>query len=154
MLHLNLDDTVLKAVKGIEKDAINKIIEIALEQDNITNKNIYVSIECISKNEIRQLNKEYRNVDKETDVLSFPIFTKEELKDIKFDQIELGDIVICIDVVKEQSIEYDTGMKRELLYMITHGICHLLGYDHEIVEDKIIMRAKEEKILNMIGASK
>ena len=126
MLHLNLDDTVLKAAQDIEKDAINKIIEIALEQDNITNKDIYISIECVSKNEIKQLNKEYRNVDKETDVLSFPIFTKEELMNIKFDQIELGDIVICLDVVKEQSIEYDTGMKRELLYMITHGICHLL----------------------------
>jgi len=126
MLHLNLDDTVLKAAQDIEKDAINRIIEIALEQDNIKNKDIYISIECVSKNEIKQLNKEYRNVDKETDVLSFPIFTKEELMNIKFDQIELGDIVICLDVVKEQSIEYDTGMKRELLYMITHGICHLL----------------------------
>jgi len=126
MLHLNLDDTVLEAAQDIDKNAINKIIEIALEQDNIKNKDIYVSIECVSKSKIRQLNKEYRNVDKETDVLSFPIFTKEELINIKFDQIELGDIVICLDVVRRQSIEYDTGMKRELLYMITHGICHLL----------------------------
>jgi len=126
MLHLNLDDTVLKAAQDIDKNAINKIIEIALEQDNIKNSNIYVSIECVSKSEIREMNKQYRNVDKETDVLSFPIFTKDELMNVKFDEIELGDIVICLDVVNEQSIEYDTGMKRELLYMITHGICHLL----------------------------
>ena len=126
MLHLNIEDTILKSTQDIEKDAINRIIEIALEQDNIINKDIYISIECATKNEIRKLNKEYRNVDKETDVLSFPIFTKEELINVKFDQIELGDIVICLDVVKEQSIEYGTGMKRELLYMITHGICHLL----------------------------
>ena len=126
MLQLNLDDTVLKAAQDIDKNDINSIIEIALKQDNIKNKDIYVSIECVSKSKIRQLNKEYRNVDKETDVLSFPIFTKEELMNTKFDHIELGDIVICLDVVKQQSIEYDTGMKRELLYMITHGICHLL----------------------------
>lgn len=130
MLHLNLDDKILEAAEDIDKNAmnlyINKIVEVALKQDDIINKEIYVSIGCASRNEIRQLNNEYRNVDKETDVLSFPIFTKEELINTKFDQIELGDIVICLDVVKDQSIEYDTGMKRELLYMITHGICHLL----------------------------
>lgn len=130
MLHLNLDDKLLEAAEDIDKYAmnvyINKIVEVALEQDNIINKEIYVSIGCVSINEIKKLNEEYRDVDKETDVLSFPIFTKEELINTKFDQIELGDIVICLDVVKDQSIEYGTGMKRELLYMITHGICHLL----------------------------
>lgn len=130
MLHLNLDDKILEAAEDIDKNAmneyINKIVEVALKQDNIINKEIYVSIGCANRDEIRQLNNEYRNVDKETDVLSFPIFTKEELIKTKFDQIELGDIVVCLDVVKDQSIEYDTGMKRELLYMITHGICHLL----------------------------
>lgn len=130
MLHLNLDDKILESAEDIDKDAmneyINKIVEVALKQDNIINKEIYVSIGCASIDEIRELNKEYRNVDKSTDVLSFPIFTKEELENTKFDQIELGDIVICLDVVRDQSIEYGTGMKRELLYMITHGICHLL----------------------------
>ena len=126
MIHLKLDDKILKSADDIEKDAINEIMKIALEQDNIKNKDIYVSIESVSKNEIRKLNKKYRDVDKETDVLSFPIFTKEELINVKFDQIELGDIVICLDIVREQSIEYGTGMKRELLYMITHGVCHLI----------------------------
>lgn len=130
MLHLNLDDKILESAEDIDKDAmneyINKIVEVALKQDNIINKEIYVSIGCASIDEIRELNKEYRNVDKSTDVLSFPIFTKEELENTKFDQIELGDIVICLDFVRDQSIEYGTGMKRELLYMITHGICHLL----------------------------
>jgi probable rRNA maturation factor len=130
MIHLDLDDKILDAVEDINKTAmteyINKIIELAVQQENITHKEIYVSIGSNTREEIRQLNKDYRNVDRETDVLSFPIFTKEELANTKFDQIELGDIVICLDVVKEQSIEYGTGMKRELLYMITHGICHLL----------------------------
>ncbi len=130
MIHLNLDDKILDAAEDVDKktmgEYINKIIEVALKQENIIDREIYVSIGCASRIEIRELNKEYRKVDKETDVLSFPIFTKEELENIKFDQIELGDIVICLDVVRNQSIEYDTGMKRELLYMITHGICHLL----------------------------
>lgn len=130
MIHLNLDNKVLEAVEDIDKSSmetyINNIVELALKQENMINKEIYVSIECVNMNEIRILNKEYRNVDKETDVLSFPIFTKEELANVKFEQIELGDIVICLDVVKKQSVEYETGMKRELLYMITHGIFHLL----------------------------
>lgn len=130
MLHLNIDEQILNEAAGIDikdmKNSIEQIINIALEQDNILEKDIYVSIESASKSEIKALNKEYRNVDKETDVLSFPIFTKEELKDTKFKQIELGDIIICLDVVRNQSIEYNTGMKRELLYMITHGVCHLL----------------------------
>jgi probable rRNA maturation factor len=130
VIHLNLDNKVLEAVEDIDKSSmetyINNIVELALKQENMINKEIYVSIECVNMNEIRILNKEYRNVDKETDVLSFPIFTKEELANVKFEQIELGDIVICLDVVKKQSVEYETGMKRELLYMITHGIFHLL----------------------------
>lgn len=126
MVHINLDDEIVKVSEDIDKDTIDRILEIALEQDGIINKEVVISIEAASKDEIKELNKEYRNVDRETDVLSFPIFTKEELISTKFSHIELGDIVICLEVVKEQSIEYGTGMKRELLYMITHGICHLL----------------------------
>lgn len=126
MVHINLDDEIVKVSEDINKDTIDRILEIALEQDGIINKEVVISIEAASKDEIKELNKEYRNVDRETDVLSFPIFTKEELVSTKFNHVELGDIVICLDVVKEQSIEYGTGMKRELLYMITHGICHLL----------------------------
>lgn len=126
MVHIKLDEEIVKVAEDINEGTIDRILEIALKQDNIVNKEVFVSIESASKGEIRDLNKEYRNVDRETDVLSFPIFTKEELAETKFDHIELGDIVICLDVVKQQSIEYGTGMKRELLYMITHGICHLL----------------------------
>ncbi len=154
MVHVDVEDKILEVAENISKGTmnnyINRILEIAIEQENIIGKEVYVSIESKSRKEIRVLNKKYRNIDKETDVLSFPIFTKEELLETKFEQIELGDIVICLDVVKQQSIEYETGMKRELLYMITHGVCHLLGYDHEIAEEKKVMRKKEEDILNML----
>ena len=73
----------------------------------------------------------------------------EESKKVK--ELELGDIIICIDVLQEHAIEYQTGILREMLYMITHGVCHLIGYDHEIEEEKKEMRTLEEKILNKIG---
>lgn len=154
MIQVNVDDEIVNSAEEINNEIINKILEIALQQEGIIDKDVFLSIESANKEDIRRLNKKYRDVDRETDVLSFPIFTKEEILNTKFKHIELGDIIICLDVVRKQSIEYNTGMKRELLYMITHGICHLLGYDHEVEEDKVIMRQKEESILNAIGVSK
>lgn len=124
MIDVDLDDEIIKSV--ITKEDVVKIIEEALKLNNIIEKNIHLSISSASKEGIRKINKKYRDVDKETDVLSFPMFSKEELDKIKFNQLEIGDIIICLDVVKAQSLEYNTGEKRELLYMITHGICHLL----------------------------
>ncbi|MEG1705283.1 MAG: rRNA maturation RNase YbeY [Clostridia bacterium] len=128
MINLDLDESlVINDIPENEiKIYITKIVEEALKLNNITNKNIYLSIQSVSKEEIKKINKEYRNVDSETDVLSFPIFEKDEFKNLKFDEVEIGDIIICLDVVKSQAIEYGTGQKRELLYMITHGVCHLL----------------------------
>ena len=63
------------------------------------------------------------------------------------EEMSLGDIVLCMEVIEAHSVEYNTGFNREMLYMIVHGICHLLGYDHEIEEEKKVMRALEEKIL-------
>ena len=99
---------------------------------------------------IRKLNKEYRNIDKETDVLSFPMFEKSEIPSLKNLEYEetLGDIVISIERVKEQAIEYGHSFERELSYMVVHGFYHLMGEDHIEEKDKIIMREKEEKVLN------
>ena len=101
---------------------------------------------------IKEINKKYRNIDKETDVLSFPMFEKEELDEIiknkKFKNEDiLGDIIISVEKVQEQAKEYGHSFERELSYMIVHGFYHLMGYDHIKEEDKKIMRPKEEKIL-------
>lgn len=157
-IYIELDDKILLAVNNVDKNEMNeyilKITQKALELEGIKNKNIYLNIESKSKEEIRKINNEFRNVDRETDVLSFPIFSKDEITNTSINEIDLGDMFICLDVVKEHSIEYETGMKRELLYMITHSICHLLGYDHINDEDKIKMREREEEILNFIGVKK
>ena len=104
---------------------------------------------------IQEINKEYRDIDKPTDVLSFPMFEKEELdakiekKDFEYEDI-LGDIIISIEKVQEQAEEYGHSFERELSYMIVHGFYHLMGYDHIEEEDKKIMRPKEEKILKSL----
>jgi probable rRNA maturation factor len=146
--------------KNIE-EKIKKIVEIALEKENINVSTVDVSIRSASKYMIKKLNLEYRNIDRVTDVLSFPIFSRDEIKEFKknnseisMQEIELGDIILCLDVILKQSKEYNTGIERELLYMITHGICHLLGYDHEVDTDKIKMRRLEEEILNSIEVYK
>lgn len=140
---------------------ITDIVSLVLKEENLNFENICISIDCVDKKKIQMLNKEYRDTDRATDVLSFPIFTKDELveqnqlpDDKKTKEIELGDIILCLDVVKEHSIEYETGILREVLYMITHGVCHLVGHDHIEEDDKIKMRAVEEKVLAKIGVSK
>ena len=95
-------------------------------------------------------------MDKETDVLSFPMFEKSELDDKIINQDfehedVLGDIVISIEKVKGQAEEYGHSFEREFSYMIVHGFYHLMGYDHIEEKDKIIMRPKEENILNKLG---
>lgn len=159
---IDLDDNLVNYIKekcgrDIKPD-IEMIIETALMEKNIENQNVSISINAVDKDEIHRINKEYRNVDRATDVLSFPIFSREEINNFsniednkKLKEIELGDIIICIDVLQEHAIEYQTGILREMLYMITHGVCHLLGYDHEIEEEKKDMRKLEEKILEKIG---
>jgi probable rRNA maturation factor len=145
-----IDISIDKEIEQYTEDIYN-IAKIALEK---INKNIYFSIQCITKSEIKDINNKYRNIDNYTDVLSFPVFNPNEIENIKISEIELGDIFLCLEVIDEQSKEYNTGFKRELLYMITHGLCHLLGYDHENQEDKLIMREKEEYILNKIGVNR
>lgn len=140
---------------------IQEIVKNITSKEELYFDEISVSISSATKDEIKQINKKYREIDKVTDVLSFPIFTKEELKDIikkedakKIKSLELGDIIVCLDVVKVQAVQYETGILRELLYMITHGMCHLVGYDHIKDEDKKEMRKLEEEILHKLGVEK
>ena len=132
---------------------IKKVIEKCFKEEKIENSKLYVSITLTNPENIHKINKEYRDIDRETDVLSFPMFEKSELDEkIKKQEFEhediLGDIVISIDRVKEQAEEYGHSFEREFAYMLVHGFYHLMGYDHIKEEDKIIMRPKEEKVLN------
>ena len=134
-----------------------KIVEVlnkCFEEEKLEKLNLYISVTLTTPKEIRKLNAEYRNIDKETDVLSFPMFEKREIDEIVKKQIKspveetIGDIVISIQRVQEQAVEYGHSFERELSYMLVHGFYHLMGYDHIEEEDKKRMRPKEEKILN------
>ncbi len=135
------------------KKTIKKVVDKCFQEEKIENSKLCLTITLTNPQNIREINKEYRNVDKETDVLSFPMFEKEELEEkMKKQDFEhedvLGDIVISIKRVEEQAKEYGHSFERELSYMLVHGFYHLMGYDHIEEADKIKMRPKEEKILN------
>lgn len=140
-----------------EKEEYEQIIQRVLEQcfkeENIENSKLYITITLTNPETIKKINTEYRNIERATDVLSFPMFEKDELdekirnKNFEYPDV-LGDIVISIEKVEEQAKEYGHSFERELSYMVVHGFYHLMGYDHIKEEDKKQMRPKEEKILN------
>ena len=140
--------------KDYEK-IIKNVLDECYKVEHLENSKMTVQITLTNPDIIRRLNREYRNIDKETDVLSFPMFEKEEIdlkvrkQDFPYEDI-LGDMVISIPRVKEQAIEYGHSFERELSYMVVHSFYHLMGYDHIEEEDKKVMREKEELILNKL----
>ena len=140
--------------KEYEK-VISNVLEECFKEEKLTDSKLYITITLTTPENIRKINKKYRNIDKETDVLSFPMFQKDELdekiknKDFLYEDV-LGDIVISIDKVERQAKEYGHSFERELSYMVVHGFYHLMGYDHIEEKDKKIMREKEEIILSKL----
>lgn len=115
-----------------------------------------VDITIVDDEEIHVLNREYRNVDRPTDVLSFALDEGEELEPALIDAPEehlLGDIIISAETAQRQGEEFGHGLEREIVYLAVHGLLHLLGYDHMTDEDKAVMRAKEEEALREIRLS-
>lgn len=138
---------------------IKKVLEECYKTENLTNSKLIITITLTTPEKIRQINNEYRQIDKATDVLSFPMFEKAEL-DEKIKKQEflhedvLGDIIISVQKVEEQAKEYGHSFERELSYMVVHGFYHLMGYDHIEEKDKIIMRPKEENVLSKLGITR
>ena len=148
-------EIIYKDIKPNNKyeKTIKKVLEQCFKEEKIENSKLSITITLTNPENIQKINKEYRNIDKPTDVLSFPMFEKQELEEkIKKQNFEhediLGDIIISIQKVEEQAKEYEHSFERELSYMVVHGFYHLMGYDHIKEEDKKQMRPKEEKILN------
>lgn len=152
--------------KNIEKkqkyeNVIKLVVDECFKTEKIDSTNLYVSITLTNPEEIEKINMQYRNIDRPTDVLSFPMFEKEDLEKIIHNDVDsdvfnqqediLGDIVISIPKVYEQAEEYGHSFERELAYMVVHGFYHLMGYDHIDEEDKKVMRQKEENILEHLG---
>jgi len=121
-----------------------------LELEGIDQERTEISVTFVEAEEIRELNRDYRDNDKVTDVLSFPQF--DDLNDIPdFGEICLGDVVICKERAEEQAEEFGHSFEREIIYLFTHSILHLLGYDHMEDEEKKEMRAREEEVMTHLG---
>ena len=121
-----------------------------LELEGIDQERTEISVTFVEAEEIRELNRDYRDNDKVTDVLSFPQF--DDLNDIPdFGEICLGDVVICKERAEEQAEEFGHSFEREIIYLFTHSILHLLGYDHMEEEEKREMRAREEEVMTHLG---
>lgn len=121
-----------------------------LELEGIDQERTEISVTFVEAEEIRELNRDYRDNDKVTDVLSFPQF--DDLNDIPdFGEICLGDVVICKERAEEQAEEFGHSFEREIIYLFTHSILHLLGYDHMEEEEKREMRACEEEVMTHLG---
>ncbi len=123
---------------------LEDVLNIALKHEKIDNA--CFSIIFVGNAEIEKINKEYRGIDRVTDVISFAF---EDSEDLVYNDIRvLGDIYVCIPRMQEQAREYGHSEKRELSFLCVHGLLHLLGYDHMEKEDENIMFALQELILN------
>lgn len=123
-------------------DSLKKAIEICLLQEK-NSTDYEISLSFVDNEEIHELNRTYRNVDRETDVLSFPIDDEFGLGDINI----LGDIIISTEKAGEQSEDFGHSFLREIVYLTIHSMFHLMGYDHMNDEEKIVMREKEKNVI-------
>ena len=124
---------------------------VSENKHNLDKKRCEISVTFVDLDEIHELNKQYRGVDKPTDVLSFPQFDDLEEEIPEVCEICLGDVVICEQKAREQAEEFGHSFERELVYLFTHSVLHLLGYDHMEDDEKKAMREREEEIMKQIG---
>lgn len=147
--------TIEPEMEAIVERVVQKTLEEEVEGD------YEVSISFVDNDEIRQLNKQYRDKDSATDVLSFPLMefeeTEEDYEDeenfVQEDRL-LGDIVISLEKAKEQAQEYGHSFERELAFLATHGVLHLLGMDHEDEDEEKEMIMKQNRILELLNITR
>lgn len=129
---------------------MERAAERCLELEQIPEDRAEISVTFVDAEEIRTLNRDYRENDKVTDVLSFPQF--DDLNELpEVGEICLGDVVICKERAEEQAEEFGHSFEREIIYLFTHSILHLLGYDHMEEDEKKEMRAREEEVMTHLG---
>ena len=143
--------------ENVDFDKVGKTVFKILKQK----ENLYCDLTFCDEEQIKELNKTYRNVDSVTDVLSFPslngicgkVVTKKEFPvDYDYDEkaIFIGSVAICLKRASEQAEEYGHSLKRELTFLTVHSLLHLMGYDHILEEDRIVMRKLENEIMEKL----
>lgn len=122
-----------------------------------------VSITVVDKEEIHAINKEFRQIDRPTDVLSFPMMEYETPADFESEvfieslvvspeteEVVLGDIVLCADIIREQAKEYGHSELREFAFLVVHSMLHLFGYDHMEEEERVVMEEKQREVMEIL----
>lgn len=130
---------------------VQEIVEFVLKKEKIENP--ILNIIFTDNKKIHEINKEYRNIDRETDVISFALEDEDTLVNASEYRV-LGDIYISVDKAKSQALEYGHSLKREICFLAVHGVYHLLGYDHQNKEEEKVMFQKQEEALDEFGITK
>lgn len=147
-----IDDNQL--VEEKTKEMLLNLLEFAAKFENIDLDNTEMSLSFVDKNEIQEINRDYRGKDVPTDVISFALNDETdevEILGLEEDINTLGDVIICVEIAKEQAQEYNHSFDREIGFLAVHGLLHLLGYDHMEEADEKIMFSKQEEILEQFG---
>ena len=155
---VNIDITA-RDPAGVDADIETIIKNVCGECAPEYDDNLYAGVHLTGNAEIQEINSRFREIDKATDVLSFPLLTAKngEISYSDFDRvgesgaIMIGDIVISVDKAREQAYDYGHSFKREIAFLACHGMLHLLGYDHESDEDEKTMIEKQKSVLNRLG---
>ena len=149
MNKIEIFNQVNKEIKELE--TVEKVLYKALEKEKL--ENVVFNLIIVDNDYIHELNKEYRNIDHETDVITFALEDEETIV-LPAEERILGDIYISIDKAISQAKEYNHTLLRELSFLAIHGFYHLLGYDHQTKEDEKIMFTKQEEVLNEYGITR
>ena len=148
-----IDNRTEEELSSVLSETIEKIVVDSLVFEGFA-KPCEVSISIVDNEEIRQINQQFREIDRATDVLSFPLLTFEEGEKPDLNEkgeVLLGDIIISLERAREQAEEYGHSLKREVAFLTAHSMLHLLGYDHMEPEEEADMFAKQREILNQAG---
>lgn len=133
---------------------LDEILSLYEEQQGLPH-DLVIGLTFTGDDEIRAINNEYRGIDRATDVLSFPLYERDdEIELLEGELAPFGDIVLSVPHAQAQAAEYGHSVEREVCYLIVHGLMHLAGYDHIEADDKAEMRAEEEKLLGAIGVTR
>lgn len=128
-----------------ELETVKDVLNYAIKKENL--ENVIFNVIIVDNNYIHELNKNYRHIDRETDVITFALEDEKDMV-IPDDERVLGDIYISIDKARSQAEEYGHSLLRELSFLAVHGFYHLLGYDHMTEEEEEVMFSKQEEVLH------
>lgn len=132
------------------KELFEEVINIVYNKLSI-NKDYDLSVSFVDDKKIRQINNDFRNIDKKTDVISFAMLDSQDIVSQDDSGLDLGDIFISIETATQQAKEINQSRNREILFLFIHGLLHLLGYDHQDIETEKIMFNLQEEIINEVS---